>query len=206
MPRRPPSIAGIALWLAWQLTALGLSAFRVPLSAHYPAAAEQWALALMLASQIAGSALLFPILLKDAKSTLVAIALAWPICELASFLADADQMTFAVGELYVSAWLIALYLWNRFASCALGPALLSSLVALLTYGGPLIAYLHAEFNANSSSGIWPHPELLGPVVGVLSLIQTAQSHYGIWLTLIILMIAAPVFSLLTRGSHPTPAV
>ena len=192
--------------MVWQLTALGLSAFRIPLSAHYPAAAEQWAMGLMLVSQIAGSAALFPILLRDAKSTLIAIALAWPICELASFLADANLKTFESGELYVSVWLITLYLWNRFTTRAIAPIYLSSLVALLTFGGPLFAYLHAEFNPTPSSGIWPHPEFLGPIVGVLSLIQSPQSHYRIWLTIFTLAFAAPLLSTLFKRINPTPAV
>jgi hypothetical protein len=197
---------GIALWLAWQLTALGLAAFRIPLSARYPAAAEQWALGLMLVAQIAGSVLLFPILLNSAGSTLIAIALAWPICELASFLADADLRTFAVGELYVSTWLIVLYLWRRFTIRAIPQSYLSSLVALLTFGGPLLAYLHTEFNSNSTSSFWPRAAFLGPIVGVLSQIQTGPAQFESWLILIVLGAAAPLIFLITKSFRPPQSV
>ena len=68
---------------------------------------------LMLVSQIAGSKG-FSSPPGGCQSTLIAIALAWPICELASFLADANLKTFESGSEGHS--LITLYLWNRFTT------------------------------------------------------------------------------------------
>ncbi|MGA2584486.1 MAG: hypothetical protein ABSG31_14515 [Tepidisphaeraceae bacterium] len=154
---------GLAVWLVWQWLALAIAAARVPLSARYPAAGEQWGLVVMLVAQIAAASLLFQILLPNWIQLIVIIAVAWPMGLLSAFLADANFRQWAWGEAAVSAWLLELFLLNRIG---IPVDYLAAIVSLLTFGGPLAWYLHADFIANASDIDWHSADWLGPIMAI----------------------------------------
>lgn len=157
----------IAAWLAAQLGALGLCAMRAMLWARAPRAGEQLALDAMLATQIAASALLFPLLLRNLPSTVFAIATAWPLSQLAALLADASLNQWLAAESYVSLWLIALHLWSRVLQNSWAKLLGTAIAATLSLGGPLLWYLRLDFGNGPES----QPRgfaAFGPIAGAIS--------------------------------------
>ena len=64
----PPRPLPLLLWLVIQTLTLLAAAARLPLTPHYPAAAERLAPEEMLYVQLAASALLFPLILPDAAT------------------------------------------------------------------------------------------------------------------------------------------
>jgi hypothetical protein len=178
-PNRAPAVA-MALWLAVQIGALALSAFRIPLAIGLPPAAEQSALAVMLVIQVSAAALLSPLLLATRRQTFIAIAVLWPMGELASFLADAPLPRAALGEAYVSAWLLTLSLWVWTINQTKSAALLPAVAAMLSIGGPILWYLRAEFVTQSDQLNWPCDAILGPAMGALSQVLPDRAAWSAW--------------------------
>ena len=95
-PTARSPFAPVFLWLVIQLIALAIPIARVPFFAtkHFPHTPETLASGVMLVFQIGSSALLFPFLLRDAKTATMAVAASWPFTVLAGFLtAQPDQRT-----------------------------------------------------------------------------------------------------------------
>jgi hypothetical protein len=174
--------SGVAfgVWLAVQIGALALSAFRVPLAVGLPLAAEQSALPVMLVTQAAGAAFLAPLLLNSRRGTIIAIAAAWPMGELAALLADAPTSRVILPETYITLWILALACWV----CALPKtsiaAMFSATAAAFSLGGPVLWYLHAEFVTQSDTINWNHAALFGPVMGALSQILSTPPPLSAW--------------------------
>lgn len=205
-PQWPESAVAILLWLALQLAALAASAFRFTLWARMPPAPEQLALPVMLATQVAAAALLFPALLRDFRAAAIAIATAWPMAQLASFLGDADAATWAAGELYVSFWLITLYVWGRAIGVPWLRLYAAALAGVISLGGPVLWYLHAEFTQAGASINWSHAALLGPILGALSQILPAQRLWTAWeMPAALFGIGVIVQFLARRGPRPAAA-
>ena len=154
----------VALWMVVQLIPLCLAAFRVRLSAHYPAAAETLALPMMVIVQTCAVALLAPVLLRWMPSTIAIALTAGPMLQLAGVLAQApiDRVLAAWGYLIVL--IIGLALWigslsrNR-------QMLVVAIASMLTLGGMIGTYLSAEFA--SSKRFWNPMEQWGVVVAIL---------------------------------------
>lgn len=176
--------AGIVIWLALQLAALSVSAGRVPLWARAPRADEQSALALMLAVQVAASALMFPHLLGTIGSAVLAIASSWIMGLLASFLSDASAESLIAGEAYVSVWLVSLLIWNK-ALCVRNEKLIGTAIAgMISIGGPVLWYLRADFSTSAPPS-FNSLSAYGPICGAVW--QTFGGfQYAAWLELIIL--------------------
>ncbi|MGH7215580.1 MAG: hypothetical protein ACREIT_12515, partial [Tepidisphaeraceae bacterium] len=107
--RRAPAagLAGVvALWLGVQLLALALCATRVPFAARFPQPAERVALEVMLAAQLAASAMLFPLVLRDAPASLAAIASAWVMLQFAGWLGGNSLGQVFIASLGSSAWMV----------------------------------------------------------------------------------------------------
>jgi hypothetical protein len=175
------SAAALGVWMGVQLVALGISAFRVRLWAREPFAAEQLALGTMLITQIGLGSLIFPLLLRNFRSSAVAITTAWPLALLASFLADASVAQVGRGEAYVTVWLIGLFFLARAIRSERGRLLALGCVAMLTLGGPLLWYLGADF----SSGTSPSTEamaFLGPIGGALAQIFPDSHQQARWIS------------------------
>src|SRR5437016_4699617 len=98
----------LLLWLALQLGTLALAASQVRLSDHFPRPAEGMALAEMVVVQIAGAAMLAPILLPRADIAVAVIAAGWPMLQLAGLLSVASTTTILLTATYISLWIIIL--------------------------------------------------------------------------------------------------
>jgi len=136
----------LGAWLLIQLTALGLCAMRAAFWARVPRAGEQLALYVMLAVQVGASAMLFPLLLRNVRWTIFAIAAAWPLGELAAFLADVPMRRFAQAEWFVTLWLVTLYLWSRVLRTQWMRICGAAVAAMVCLGGPVLWYLRLEFH------------------------------------------------------------
>lgn len=173
------SATAMAAWLGVQLAALGVSAFRFRIWARQPQAAEQSALAMMLITQIGVASLIFPLLLRNIRSTIVAVTTAWPLAFLASFLADADVGSVVRGEAYVSAWLVGLFLIGRTVRGERGQLAAIAIAGMVALGSPSLWYLRADFNpdvsATTNSMIF-----FGPIGGALSQIFPDHSSNAEW--------------------------
>ncbi len=151
-----------------------------------PHASEQLALCALLATQVAASALLFPLLLQNLSSTVFAITTAWPLAQLAAFLADAPLHQWLAAEFYVSSWLIALHLWSRVLQNSWAKVFGVTIAAMLSLGGPLLWYLRLEFSDGSGRGF----AMFGPIAGAISLSMTGASHATVWGFVLILILGA----------------
>ena len=137
----PQSItAPLLLWLVLQLLALLLSAGRVPLAANWARPGETWAIQTMIVAQIAGSGMLFPLLLRDRASAIACILTAGPMLQLAGFLSNTAVGTIAMTWACLGAWLAALSML-RAALPARWHLAAVAMLNLVTLGGPLSASL-----------------------------------------------------------------
>ena len=173
-----PTAAAMVAWVGVQLAALAVCSMRVPLWARSPVATEQLALIVMLATQTAMASVLFPILLRNVLWALIAIAVAWPMGELASFLADSSASRFVIGEIYVSIWLATLHLWTMALRSSWEKIFGAAIAAMVTLGGPLLFYLRIEFGETSGSG--PPLGAFGPTAGVVSLMIPGERNTITW--------------------------
>ena len=173
-----PVAAALATWLGVQVAALGLCAMRVMFWARSPQAAEQLGLFVMLSAQVAAASLLFPLLLQNHRSTMIAVVTAWPFAELAAFLADAQRSQWKAGELYVSVWLMTLYLWAGVLRNSWARLFAMAVAAMLSLGGPLLWYLRGEFG-DGGQIVTGSLFTFGPIGGAISLL-TPNSLGSAW--------------------------
>src|SRR4051812_2726841 len=108
---RPPA-APLFCWLVIQLITLSVATFHVPLSARYPLPGEQFAIHIMLTTQIVTSAMLFPFLLRDATTSAMVILSTVPFVQLASYLSAIPTSRAALAAGYVATWLATLATWR----------------------------------------------------------------------------------------------
>jgi hypothetical protein len=169
--------AAIVIWLLVQLAALTACAARITFWARSPAAGEQLALAVMLCVQVGTSAVIFPYLLSDRSSTILAIVTGWPLAQLAAYLSDASLTQATGGELYVSAWLLGLAFYSPLLRSESAKLIGAALAGMIAIGGSLVLYLRLEFAAGASAAVqsiaW-----FGPVEGALSQIWPTGSSAG----------------------------
>ena len=176
-----PAAFAIAVWLLAQVAVLGLCAARVQIFSRAPAATEQITLPAMIAVQVATSALIFPHLLRSLRSTTLAMASMWPLAQLASNLSDAPASALIRAELYVSIWLIALFLWNQSLTTKFSRLLGIASAGMISIGGPILYYLQSEFAASTAHNPTGFAGY-GPLAGAVSQIFSA-SDYGPWVEL-----------------------
>jgi hypothetical protein len=178
------SAAGIAIWLTMQLAALAIAVGRVALWARAPQDGEQLALPIMIAFQVATSALIFPHLLSNLRATTLAVASAWTMGSLAMFLADAPFTALVRGELYVSVWLIALHIWSRVLPTPGLRLLGTAVTAMLSLGGPVLWYLRNDFHQSGEAFQFQSITSFGPLPAAI--FQTfSHVNTGSWLQLIV---------------------
>jgi hypothetical protein len=170
--------------------------------AREPRAGEQFALFVMLAAQAGAAALLFPLLLQNIRSTILAVAAAWPLAQLAAFLADAQMNQWMAGELYVSIWLVTLHLWARAMQNqnSWTRLLAAAVAAMLSLGGPLLWYLRNEFGEGGQAQAQRFPAF-GPIAGAISQIVPDLPIKSAWLALALLF-ASGVIACMVKLLHP----
>ena len=188
--KRPTIPMGpVVAWLAVQLTALALSAGRVPLSARFPHVAEELAVHVMLVAQIGAASLLFPRLLRDARALAIAVHTTLPFLQLSGYLAGTPLPRLALAATHVVLWLVALVLWRgalRSRAAALPGVAVASALAL---GGPILWYARAEFARHSAVVDSSTDGALGPIMGALAQLEQPTIALGPWLALGVLTLA-----------------
>jgi len=161
-----PLATPLLIWLMVQLLALLLAAARVPLSANFVQPGEALAVHEMLVAQFAAAAMLFPILLRDARHCLAMMLTAAPMLQLAAVLAPTPTGRVIGAWTSVALWLAALCAWRA----ALAPRFHLVAVAcanLITVGGLILWYLAREFAGGES-----------PIARITPLVATLQFIAG----------------------------
>ena len=177
------------LWLTGQLAALLLSASRIALWARAPRATEQLALPMLLAFQVGVSSLIFPHLLRTWRQTILVIASAWPLAQLASYLGDAPASALVRCEVYVCIWLITLHLWRRTLPNPRDQLSLAAAASLLSIGGPLLWYLRADFITDGATLDPNSFAIFGPLCGAVAQ-SSAPSSPASWIEIILIFLIA----------------
>lgn len=179
--RSPIRPTPLFAWLAVQMLALLAGGFRVPLSARFPAPAEQMAVHEMIVVQTAASALLFPALFPTLANGVLAAVSVPVMLLLASLLAsrapDAGLLAVAI---YLLAWVVCLAVWARLLRTPAVRLYGTATAALLTIGGAVVAYLGREFGMPGESFDWTVRGWLGPMVGAISLIESGPRIGTAW--------------------------
>jgi hypothetical protein len=176
--------APITAWLLVQIGALTLAALRVPLAAQYPPLGEFQAVGVLLAVQFAALALLFPWLLRNWRTTLVAVAAAWVMLACAAALAAWSFAEILPAAVFLTAWIGVFAILGRLRSAKL-KGILSASTAVYVIGGPLLWYLQAEFESGSLRD--PSPAFGPLLIGV-----TTPPHFppSAWIEILCVAAAA----------------
>ena len=149
LPGEQNPAAPVVSWVVIQLVALGLSSARLSLWPRPSLAVEDYALDMMLAAQVAGSALLFPWLLRSIRSATFVVLITLPFLQLAAILAGASTTVVFMTIALLWPWMITLAMWRALLiserSQLIGVAAASS----CAFGGAAMLYLRAEFSAEA---------------------------------------------------------
>ena len=195
--------APLFLWLIIQLATLAIAAARVPLSARFPPAGEQFAAYAMIVAQVVAVSLLFPFLLRDAATTLMVILTALPFLQLAAYLSSTPLVRAGLAAAYVAAWIITLALL-RAGLRTRSAALLGVAIAVAwSVGGAIVWYASAE-SREASAIDWSRDGLFGPMLGGVAQIATPRPVAAPWVTAIVLLIisAGLFFAQVRRSTYP----
>ncbi len=193
-PARPhggPALPLLA-WLGPQVAALAATTSRVPLWAKYPATGEDFAFATVLCAQVVGSALLFPLLLRDRLTAVMVIGSAWPMTLIAGAISSVPVELVVRSAVYLSAWLITLAAWTVVLRPPIFHLPAVAVATALAFAHPLVLYLNADFGEASGAVAVP----FSPLLFVLP--AAHGPHHASWILLIILTIAAAGVRLKSR--------
>lgn len=182
-PRPRPAVAfwAVFTWLAVQVFALLAAACRIPFSARFPAPEEHLAMHEMLLVQLAGSALLFPLLMPCFSTAFLVIAIAPVMMLLAGLLAEAPQgWPLVLACAYPALWLIGLSMWAYVLKTPKARMYGVAAATMLVLGGALLAYLQREFGAPAELFEWPAHAGLGPLLGGITLLESGTRAGQIW--------------------------
>ena len=177
--------ASLLIWLGLQLLVLLLPVMQVQLSDEFPRPAEKLAIEEMIVAQIALSALLFPVLIRDFASAIVMAATTWPILLLAGLLSSTPPYRLLESGIFISIWTLGLGLlrvdsakWNAW-TCAI--------VSTIAIGSAIAAYLREEFSNGNINGL-----VFGPIVGALDVVHGSEDRWKAWPILPIFLMAGAV--------------
>jgi hypothetical protein len=195
-----PATGPVLLWLLIQLAALSLATLRIPLAAKYPQPGELLATHVMLAAQVAASALVFPYLMRDWRTAAAVIAAAWPFAASASVLSALPPGAAALGELYVTLWLVALALWSAVLRGPRSRAYGVAIAAALSIGGAALWYLSLEFNPAGGAAQGNGARLLAvsPIIAVLRQLAPKSPQWAPFLVPAALAATALIASTVAR--------
>jgi hypothetical protein len=195
-PDRSPA-APLFCWLVIQLVALSLAVFRVPLSARFPPPGEQFAIHVLLVTQIIASAMLFPFLLRDARTSAIVILTIAPFMQLASMLSEVPTSRAALAAAYVAAWLTTLALWRGILRTRTAEMLGVACAVALTLGAAIVWYVHAESRAPGPID-WSRDGWFGPVLGAIAQVEARSIPLAPWIAPCVLLIVGAVARVIAR--------
>ena len=175
----------LLIWLGLQLIVLLLPVMQVPLSDEFPRPTEKIAADEMIVAQIALSALLFPILIRDFASAIVMAAAIGPFLLLAGLLSSTPPYRLLESAIFLSIWILGLGLlrvdsskWNAW-TCAI--------ISTIAVGSAIAAYLREEFSNGNINGL-----VFGPIVGALDVVHGSEDRWKAWPILPIFLMAGAV--------------
>ena len=181
----------LLIWLGLQLLVLLLPVMQVQLSDDFPRPAEKLAAEEMVVAQIAFSALLLPVLIRDFASALVIAATCWPFLLLAGLLSSTPPHRLLEVGAFVSIWIIGLGVlrtdspkWKAWAT---------AITTTYAIGGAIAAYLRAEFGDGRIDGL-----LFGPIVAAFDVLHGSDDRWRAWIVLPIFLIAAGVLRIIAQ--------
>jgi hypothetical protein len=149
------------------------------------------ALRALLVTQLSCSALMFPILVRTIKSTVVVIVSAWPFALVAAALSSTSSRGAFWAESYVSLWLVALCLWRWTLRSPRSLAIASAASVCLILGDPIGHYLLTDFAAGSSAATAPFMTHFMPLNSCLALL-TESRKAGPSILLLSLLLLPPL--------------
>ncbi|HEV2295178.1 MAG TPA: hypothetical protein VGR35_15090 [Tepidisphaeraceae bacterium] len=198
----PPSqdrspAAPLFCWLAIHLLALSLAVFRVPLSARFPLPGEQFAIHLTLAAAVVASAMLFPFLLRDAKTSVMMILTIAPFVQLSSYLSLIPPGRAALAGLYVATWLITLALWRTVLRSQRAQMLGVSCALALSMGGAILWYVRAE-SPQPEPIDWSRDGMCGPILGAMAQLHARPVPPSTWIISVLLLVVSSVIVITVR--------
>jgi len=173
---RTVDVMPVLAWILIQLAALGLGASGLPLWAHHPLPRESIAVDEMVAIQIAATAMLFPVFLVNAQTTVVIAALLWPFLHLAGILSGTPEVALLLACTSISVWIAGLGSCKAGLNSPAATMLGVCLAQTFSIGGVLLWYLFQESRGGGSAPA----ELFGPLVGAIRLINQSDR---IWMVL-----------------------
>ncbi len=192
------SFANWALWMAAQVGAVALFAFRVPLAAKFPLPVEDSALIGVLIVQLLLAAAMGRGLLCDWRTYALAISGAVPMLMLATLLSGKPALDTIGVMVIVALWLGVFAIVGAMRIDALRAAMYAVLL-LLTAGAPILLYLAREFGrrAVDADGALA---IVSPALGAISATSGSFPARMIVVPTAVLLIAGVVA--IARRSKP----
>jgi hypothetical protein len=172
-----PALPAIS-WAVILLVPLLLSSAHVPLWARADVSTiESGSLHFMLIVQFAVSAMLFPWLMRDLRSTCFAILLGALFIQLAAMLGGETWETTAAGMLESCIWLSSLALWKAALTNPKHQLIAVALTTAIVLGGWTAQYLALEFGSRATQSIGATPIRIGLAVNwICALIVSQLAH------------------------------
>jgi hypothetical protein len=155
----PPLTAPLLVWLTIQLLALCVGSAGVQLSAQPTHPPESIAIDVMLATQIATTAILWPWLFRHWQLSLAVIATALPFTQAAGFLSATPTDRLVASAAMLLLWLTSLAALPAHRFPPLTTTVLRGVFLLLALGGAVATYFRAEFADPQSPTV-----VSGPIV------------------------------------------
>lgn len=170
-------IAPLLVWLTVQLAALAIGAAGVALSARAPRPVETLSLHIMLVAQIALASLLWPMLFRGARASVVTIAVAIPFMQAAGFLSATPQGDLLRASAVVLLWLTTLAVLPSHGMSPIALLITRSAVVFWSIGCAVVAFLQADFLSGTPYS-WT-----GPSVSIFALLR-GEHPYLVWVAAI----------------------
>lgn len=177
----PTSTWPMAFWLFVQIAALALAAAQWPLVLGQEQPTERLALPLVVSVQFAAAALAAGPLLGGPWRGLIAIALTWPMLQLAGLLGWEPQSHILAASGAVALWLAAMACWIAALPRAAAPVV-GALASAWALGGVALAWLHADFGSAPGTSVFPTDAWISPLLGAVNLVSH-PSDWGTWAVL-----------------------
>jgi hypothetical protein len=191
----------LALWLAIQLLVLLIPALQIPLSDQFPRPAERLAADEMAVAQVVAGALLFPLILRSLRETLLLAAASWPFLQLAGFLSSASPWAIAGCACYISMWLLILGLWRSVLCSGKSRLVGAAIATAICLAPPLLWYLRTEFAAEPTAMQMTLWRCVSPVMGAIAILRQDKTTAYIMAAMLALLLASVLPALWLGKRH-----
>jgi len=128
---------------------------------------EYYAREIMLAVQVIAAAMIFPWLMRSARSAVFVILTAGIFLQLAGLLGDENSREMARCVAISFVWLISLALWRTALNSPRAEAIATAISTSITIGGACSYYFRLEFSDGEISSTWLYAVLISTLVSAL---------------------------------------